>query len=252
MHGTLLCKGAYMRIAIITAMAEETMPILKSMGSNMTDESKISGVDVKKFELGLDTIYLATSGVGEIKAALAVQLMKDLFDVEVVLNFGFVGALNPALSIAELVIVTRVCHHQFDISTLDGIEVGRYSDHEDRYFYLNQELVLRVLANVGRPIRQVTDASGDKFISLSSDKEYLRKEFDADICEMELVGLAIACERNNLPLLSLKVVSDKADESATTDFGEIVHKGMEKLAGILPEVLKALEGMSSPLPPIKR
>ncbi len=241
-----------MRIAIITAMAEEAMPILKRLGSHLVDESTIAGVDVKKFAHGADTIYLATSGVGEIKASLAVQLVKDLFDVEVVLNFGFAGGINPALSIAELVIVNRVCHYQFDISAINDIEVGRYSDHEDRYFYLNNDLIARVLANIGRPIHQVTVASGDKFISSSLDKEPLKSEFEADICEMELAGIAIACERNNIPLLALKIVSDKADESATADFGEIVHKGMEKLAQILPEVIKAIDGIGSPLPPIKK
>lgn len=241
-----------MRIAIITAMAEETEPILKQLGSSIKDESKISGVDVKKFELDGNTIYLATSGVGEIKAALAVQLLKDLFDVEVVLNFGFVGALNPALSIAELVIVDKVCHYQFDISVLNGIETGRYSDHEDRYFYFDKDLIARVLANVGKPIRTVTDASGDKFVSSSQDKDMLRSDFKSDICEMELAGIAIACERNNLPLLSLKVVSDKADESANVDFGEIVHEGMAKLAKILPEVFSALEGVTNPRTPARR
>ena len=241
-----------MRIAIITAMAEETMPLLKKLGSSLKDESKISGVEVKKFELSNDTIYLATSGVGEIKAALAVQLLKDLFDVEAVLNFGFVGALNPALSIAELVVCERVCHYQFDISALNNIEVGRYSDHDDRYFYLDKNLIARVLANVGRPIRQVTVASGDKFVSSAKDKGPLKNEFLADICEMELAGIAIACERNNLPLLSLKVVSDKADESAIEDFGEILARGISKYAEVLPAVLAALEGTTSTLPPIKR
>ena len=241
-----------MRIAIITAMAEETEPLLKHLGSALKDESKIAGVEVKKFELAGNTLYLATSGVGEIKAALAVQLLNDLFDVEVVLNFGFVGALNSALSIAELVVAERVCHHQFDISAINDIEPGRYSDHEDRYFYLDDELIARVLANIGKPIRRVTVASGDKFINNKLEKDNLRNNFDSDICEMELAGIAIACERNNLPLLSLKVVSDRADELATADFGEIVHKGLEKLAKILPAVLDAIEGLSNPLPPIKR
>jgi len=241
-----------MRIAIITAMAEETMPIFESLGSHIVDESTISGVLVRKFELGNDTIYLATSGVGEVKAALAVQLLKDLFDVEAVLNFGFVGAVNPSLSIAELVIAEKVCHYRFDISALNNIEVGRYSDHDDKYFYLSEDLVTRVLANVGRPVRVVTCASGDKFVSSSSDKNMLREEFKADICEMELAGIAIACERNNLPLLSLKIVSDKADETANVDFDEIVHNGMRKLAKILPDVLNAINGTTTTLPPIKK
>ena len=248
----IMHKGDKMRIAIVTAMAEETMPILKALGSHLKDESKIAGVDVRQFECGTNTIYLATSGVGEIKAALAVQLLKDLFDVEAVVNLGFVGALNPALSIAELVVAERVCHYQFDISTLNGIEVGRYSDHEDRYFYLDKELITRLLANVGRPIRRVTVASGDKFVSSMESKKPLREDFCADICEMELAGLAIACERNNIPLLSVKVVSDKADEGALVDFNEILERGIAKYTEILPAIFEALEGTSSPLPPIKR
>ena len=241
-----------MRIAIITAMAEETMPIFESLGSAIRDESTISGVNVRKFELAGDTIYLATSGVGEIKAALAVQLLKDLFDVEAVLNFGFVGAVNPTLSIAELVVAEKVCHYQFDISAINDIEVGRYSDHDDRYFYLDKNLIARVLANVGRSLKKATVASGDKFVSSSIDKDMLRNEFGADICEMELAGIAIACERNNLPLLSLKVVSDKADESAGIDFSEIVERGMIKLANVLPAVISAINGTTDSRTPARR
>ena len=92
-----------MRIAIITAMAEETLPIFKKLG-NVVAQNTISGVAISQIEYDGDTIYLATSGVGEIKAALAVQLLVDLFDVEAVLNFGFVGAVNKNLDLCELVV----------------------------------------------------------------------------------------------------------------------------------------------------
>ena len=78
-----------MRIAIITAMAEETLPIFKKLG-NVGAQNTISGVAISQIEYDGDTIYLATSGVGEIKAALAVQLLVDLFDVEAVLNLSLI------------------------------------------------------------------------------------------------------------------------------------------------------------------
>lgn len=65
-------------------------------------QNTISGVAISQIEYDGDTIYLATSGVGEIKAALAVQLLVDLFDIEAVLNFGFVGALNKISNFASL------------------------------------------------------------------------------------------------------------------------------------------------------
>lgn len=106
-----------MRIAIITAMAEETLPIFKKLG-NVVAQNTISGVAISQIEYDGDTIYLATSGVGEIKAALAVQLLVDLFDVEAVLNFGFVGAINKNLELCELVVPRRVVHYQFDLSLI--------------------------------------------------------------------------------------------------------------------------------------
>ena len=97
----------------------------------------------------------------------------------------------------------------------------------------------------------VIDASGDKFVASREEKEYLRT-FGAHICDMECAGLAIATERNGIPLLSIKVVSDKADESANVSFGEVVRRGLTKYESIFPAVLKAVSGKSeTPLPPVR-
>ncbi len=241
-----------MRIAIITAMAEETLPILKKHG-NVVAQNTISGVAISQIEQDGNTIYLATSGVGEIKAALAVQLLVDLFDVEVVLNFGFVGAVNHNLDLCELVAVGRVCHYQFDVTEVDTDRVvGQYGGMRDNYFYLNETVLNNVLANVGKPMKVVTCASGDKFVARKDEKDRLRNEFGADICEMELAGLAIACERNNVPLFSLKVVSDKAEEGANESFLSIVEKGVAGYEKILPAILKAVTSGATSLPPARK
>ena len=82
-----------MRIGIVTAMVEETVPIITKLGG-VVAEDNIAGVRIVQIEAGGHTVYLANSGIGEIRAALAVQLLVDLFDIEVVLNFGFVGSLT--------------------------------------------------------------------------------------------------------------------------------------------------------------
>lgn len=238
-----------MRIAIITAMTEETLPILNKIG-NVVDESVIANVKIRKIISGNNVIYLATSGIGEVRAALAVQLVKDLFDVDVVLNFGFVGALNPALNIGELVIAKAACHYQFDLSPIDGTKVGQYDGHDDIYLNLDNDLRVNVLQTIGMPLKSVNVASSDKFVAEKKDKEYLFNELHCDICEMELAGIQLACERNNIPLLSIKVVSDKADESAKEDFNVVVEKGVAKYAEILPSILKVLDGEKTVLPPV--
>lgn len=239
-----------MRIAIIAAMTEEALPIYEKLGV-ITDETIISGVKIRKLETGDNTVYLATSGIGEIRAAMAVQLLVDLFDIEAVLNFGFVGAINPDLNVGDLVIVRRAVHHQFDISLVNSVKKGQYDGRQDEYFYLDENLITKVCAALKEPLPLVTVASGDKFVAQNEDKKNLRAEFGADICEMEAAGLALACERNKIPLFSMKVVSDKADEDAAVSFSFVLEKGLSKYEHVLPKILKAITVNDNSLPPQK-
>lgn len=228
-----------MRIAIITAMAEETMPILEKLG-NVVAEDSVSGVRIRQIETGKHTVYLATSGIGEIRAALAVQLLVDLFDIEAVLNFGFVGSLKKDLHVGELVLVERAAHYQFDISAVDDLAPGCYDGRETPYFYTDRKLIENVQKQLPAPLRLVTAASGDKFVADSKTKNELSDRFFADICEMEIAGICLAAERNGLPVFSMKVISDRADEAATVSFGEVLKKGLSKYENLLPAVLEAL------------
>ena len=214
-----------MRIGIVTAMAEETLPIYKKLG-NVISSERIRGAEISTITLNDNTIYLATGGVGEINAATTVQLLKDLYDVEAILNFGFVGSLNSDIDIGELVIADKVCHYQYDVSVLENVRVGQYSENEDIYFYLDNALIDKVNGAIAKPLRRVAVASADAFVASSKKKKMLKEEFGCDICEMELAGLTIACLRNELPLISVKVISDKAADVAFISFEEIVNKGL--------------------------
>lgn len=64
-------------------------------------------------------------------------------------------------------------------------------------------------------MKLVTVASGDVFVTKNDDKHRLAKEFGADICEMELAGIAIACERNNVPLFPSRLSAIKRTRAQT-------------------------------------
>lgn len=228
-----------MKIGIITALAEEMLPIYQKLGTVLSKE-RIRGAEICKIELGENTIYLATGGVGEINAAATVQLLADIYGVQAIMNFGFVGSLNSDIEVGELVIADRVCHYQYDVSVIDNVRVGQYSENPDLYFYLDSKLIDKVNASLTAPLRRVAVASGDAFVASSEKKKMLRDEFGCDICEMELAGLTVTCLRNDIPLLSIKVISDKADDGAFVSFTDIVKKGMSKYEEILPSVIDAV------------
>ena len=229
---------AIMKIGIITAMADETTPLYQKIGK-ATGEIKVAGVTVFKYEIDGNEIFLVRSGVGEIRAAMTFQLLVDRFGVEIVLNFGFVGSLDNRFDVGDIVLAEKVVHYQFDTSAIDNVPTGQYDGNDSIYFNTDKMLLDKVQNELSKPLPQVVVASGDKFIASRDDKEFLRS-LGAQICEMECAGLVIASLRNEVPLLSIKVISDKADESAEVSFGEVVKKGLTRYEEIFPLVLKAV------------
>lgn len=229
-----------MKIGIITAMAGETTPLYQKMG-NATGEINVAGVTISKFDIDGNEIFLVRSGVGEIRAAMTFQLLVDRFDVDVVLNFGFVGSLDNRFDIGDIVLAEKIVHYQFDTSAIDNVPAGQYDGNDSIYFTADKALIEKVQNELSYKLPEVIVASGDKFVASKEDKEYLRT-LGAQICEMECAGLVIASQRNNVPLLSMKVISDKADESADISFAEVVRKGLTHYEQIFPSVLKAVSG----------
>lgn len=241
-----------MRIGIITALAEETLPIYSKIGT-VIEQSYIAGANVYKIETNNDKIYLACSGTGEIRAAQTTQMLIDLFDVEAILNFGFVGSLNPSLNIGDLVIPEKAVHSAFDCRFIDGTRLGQYDRRSDFYFYFDANLISYVRNVLPINTKTVTLSSEDAFIADKKKKQELRKLFDADICDMESIGILLVCERNDVPALSIKVVSDSADDVANQDFSTTLATGITKYEEYIPSIISAIDGYSArrSLPPIK-
>ena len=239
-----------MRIGIITAMYEEMLPIYKEYGKNMKmEECTISNIKIIKIEDINNKIYLVKSGIGEIRAAIATQVLLSHFDVEIILNFGFVGAISNKVRLNDLVIVEKAVHYQFDLSAINNIPKGQYNNRHGIYFNLDNELIGKIYEKTLESFKKVTLASGDEFIASKKRKEELNKTFGADICDMELAGIAMVCEMNDIPLASLKIVSDNADQEANQTFEETVEKGTTKYEKYISKIIEASEEFFKHLAP---
>ncbi|MBP5239827.1 MAG: 5'-methylthioadenosine nucleosidase, partial [Oscillospiraceae bacterium] len=69
-----------------------------------------SGFDVYRFDNDSYTLHVIHSGIGEIAAAAAAQLLIDRYRVEMIVNFGVVGGLTEEMAASKLCVVTRVVH----------------------------------------------------------------------------------------------------------------------------------------------
>lgn len=153
------------------------------------------------------TLYVLNSGAGQIAAAAGVQFLISELHVEMIVNFGVVGGLTPEMAQTRTCLVERVVHYEFDTSPIDNCEVGRHLEYPDIYLPATPELVKRAL-EIEPSLKTVTCASGDKFVDTAQRKAALHTEFGADICEMEAAAIVLTCDRNGIPCLMIKTVSD--------------------------------------------
>ena len=218
-----------MKIGIFTAMQKEAVSFLKPN----TPKIQVGGFAVYTLKLGKHDAYLCCPPtVGEIGAAAACQLLISQFHVDLILNFGVVGALNKSTTLLSTVYVSSVTHYGMDLSEVDDLPVGGYGCFDDVAVPCDQTLLDKALSVAKCPL--VRCASADKFVDRPEEKTALNAQFGADICDMESAGILFACKFNNIPCLLVKCVSDSLSggyseykqtvQSATNGFFQFAEK----------------------------
>ena len=213
------------KIGMIVAV--EIAAVMKRYEGRLEDAS-VPGFEVKLLRNEDYELYIVNSGAGEIASSSAVQLLISHFGVSMVVNFGVVGGLTPEMSVAKLAVVTDVVQVSSDPAVFTSVGYPTCN------IPATDALVKAALA-IEPDLKPVICASGDKFIGSSERKWALHEEYNADICEMEAAGIVLTCNRNNVPCLLIKAVSDSMGGGA-----EEFAKEFERCADICLETVDKL------------
>ena len=201
-----------MKIGMIVAMASEVEALLLKIGAPTGSES-FGGYEVKSYRVGENRLFVVKSGVGEIYAASATQMLITKYGVEMIVNFGICGGLSEDMTLTRAVVVEKVVHYDFDLSEIDRVAVGQYPDYSDIYIPASEELVSAAVS-AEPSLMRVICASADKFVGSPEKKRELNRIFGAKICEMEAAGILLTANRAGVPALLIKAVSDGVDAGA--------------------------------------
>lgn len=228
------------RIGLVVALEEEFRHIIKEFGGKK-DERKIGNIKVMELEFNNTQLFLAETGVGEISASMATMCLILECKVDAVINFGVVGSLKPDYKAGDTVIVNEIVHYDFTASLSDTDSWGKYLFQRDSFVHKIEAATIELIKNsLGKNVRLVRIATGDKFINVSEMKNWLVSHFDCSICDMESMGIYLACRNANIPLIMVKSVSDNADESADMDFKEVVKLGVSYYIDAVKKIVAAL------------
>lgn len=192
------------KIGLLVAVEQQS--IFEKYGKAAKVESA-GGFNVYSYKNSDYQLFVINCGVGEIAAAAATQVLIDVYDVDLVVNFGVVGALTDEMTVAENCVVEKIVHYQFDLSGIDPVKKGQYPGFNSEFLYTDTALINKAL-KVYPSLKKVTCASADRFVANKDEKDELHTSFGADICEMECAAIFLTCHRNHVPCLFIKAVSD--------------------------------------------
>ncbi|QCT94422.1 5'-methylthioadenosine/adenosylhomocysteine nucleosidase [Caminibacter mediatlanticus TB-2] len=227
-------------IGILCAMREELEPILEEVEVKEVVEYGKNKFYLAKFDN--KDLVLAYSKIGKVNSATTATIMIEKFKAKKILFSGVAGAIDEDLKIGDLIIATKTCQHDIDL-TVFGYPYG-YIPESEVYFECDKSLnsiAKSVAKKLNLKLKEGIIASGDQFIHSKEKKEWIKKTFNASAIEMEGGAVGCVCFTLNIPFFMLRAISDSAEEGAGIDFDEFLEESSKVSAKFLIEMLKEID-----------
>ena len=228
-----------MKIGIIGAMDVEVKHLKEAM--KVTKTTTVAGQEYCEGTIGDTEVVVVKCGVGKVRAGMSVQVLNDLFHVTHIINTGVAGSLNNDLNIGDVLVSKDAVYHDVDATNF-GYALGEVPSSGCLYYVADEKLCKAAIEAVKKAAPEISVlegrvASGDSFIRTKEKKDWIKKNFDADCCEMEGCAIAQASYLNNLPFVIIRAISDKADESVQESYDVFEGKAAEHCAKIVTYML---------------
>ena len=227
-----------MKYLLLIADIDEYVPFkasLKEKGIAITDSPEKVG-DGCKFTCNGADVTVLCFGIGKVNAAAgaAYMLAKDEYDG--VINMGWSGAVSKVRK-GDILVSDSCVECDFDFTML-GKKPGE-KPCQDIYIYDCGSS----LADKVRKIENFTHGrlgTGDFFLSDKKKAEEYKTTFGINAFDMESAALASVCHFLGVPFVSVRKISDNADDTATQEYRDILFSDMEAFSDIALQIFDAL------------
>jgi adenosylhomocysteine/aminodeoxyfutalosine nucleosidase len=225
-----------MKIALMGAMEEEIEPLLKKVDNIQKVRYLQNDYYIATYK-NLDLV-IAYSKIGKVFSTITATTLIEHFKCEMLLFSGVAGAINDKLNIGDLIVASKLCQHDLDISAF-GHPFG-FVPEGSVYIETSTKLIDMAMKIANKNKIKLTKgiiATGDQFICDKTKKEWIRDNFNADALEMEGASVANVCSLFDIPFFILRAISDSADMDAEFNFDEFLKSSASNSANFIVSML---------------
>ena len=195
-----------MKVGIICAGDEELAPFLPLIENcKITEKSMLKFYEGKINDVEVVTLY---SGVCKVNAAIATQILIDTFSVNIIINSGTAGGMDPHLEIFDTVISTEVEYHDVAPEILTEFHPWL----EKSSFVADKELLnlsKNSITKLNLPYKIYFGkmVTGESFIT-DEGRQEINEKFRPLTVDMESASVAHVCYVNKIPFISIRTITD--------------------------------------------
>ncbi|MBE6841513.1 MAG: 5'-methylthioadenosine/adenosylhomocysteine nucleosidase [Ruminococcus sp.] len=222
-------------IGIIGAMPSELVDIRKKLSGEQV--KNIAGFDYYIDNVNGKTIVNVCSGIAKVNAAVCTQVLIDNFKCDAVINAGIAGGMNNEIKVCDMVISNEVLPHDLDQHFL--VDYPPYNG----IFKADEKLIdaaVKICENQGVKSFTGRIVSGDAFITDTVIKKGIVDKFSPFAVDMESAAVGQCAFLNKVPFVSVRCISDNADDDGAMSFDEFEKIAANRVAQVVLEMIEIL------------
>lgn len=224
----------------------KTIGIIGAMPSELADIRNVLINSVVKTYAGYDfhictyedkLIVNACCGIAKVNAALCTQVMIDKFEVDAIINTGVAGGMNTKVKVCDIVVSDAVCPHDLELRFLENYPPFHSMFEADERL-VNAVCQVCAEKNIVNHVGRIV--SGEAFVSDNKLKQDICDRLSPLAVDMETAAVGQCAYRNGVPFVSVRCISDNADDEGEMSFDEFEKIAAKKVAEIVLETVKKI------------
>ncbi len=221
-------------IAILCALPQEIQPFKKPL--TLEKEELYGSCRSWSGHYAGKELVLLLTGIGKVQAAVAAQHAIDHYAADALFSCGTAGALDPRCRIGDIVVSSTNIQHDYGFVVPEGLlhfGIHMLRKNRKRKFFTSFDSDKALVKKARTLISHQHEShraffgpmlSGDQAIFSSQKRQALASRFDALAVDMESAAIAQVCQMHIRPFLSIRGLSDRADEHIKLDRSKINHE----------------------------
>ena len=226
-----------MKYLVLIADIDEFEPCKKSLGDIVEKEYTIKHMPAFDFTHNGHSCTAVCFGIGKVNAAMGASIALCQGSYDGVINTGWSGAVSGVYK-GDIVVSDSVVECDFDLTPIGRLPGQKPGQAE--YIYNCKNSLYDAAVSI-EGFKHGNLGTGDFFLTDTERRNKYKEIFNISAFDMESGALGAVCYLfGNVPFVSVRKISDSADDVGVDDYQNSVKTDVTAFSDIVLKILEKL------------